>query len=288
MTKKVIAGFPRQTSKFTVSSDATFDPDYPITNVQTDEYARIARTTDNDEFTITGTSTTPLPMRCFAICAHNGDINAEYQLKIYDDSVSPSELLVDTGLEPMWPSAYGYAGRIWETFNFWTGQYSDDELDGQIPQTTILLDELVIGHRWELTIKNPTNPASEFDIGLIEVASSWEFSVNPSTPGSRYGYNSYTRTKRIDGGLKRFEVFDPSYVFQGEVLYMDRDEVQNNAMELYRQHGEHTPFLWIPHPHDKKTWIRNSKMVNLAALGLFGYITDGYDTFPLNLEEYKG
>lgn len=290
MTRAII-GFPSRRDDFTLFS-GNWDAAYPVENAQDTEFARVARTTGvvDGDAVIKGSASNLLPLRIFGVAAHNMTLDATYRLRLYEDTASPSVEVYDTGVQLVWPAVYTYEGRDWDTENFWTGQYASAEIAGQIPFLPILLDQKYLASSFTLEFFDSSNPAGVIDIGFVDPASGWELSVEPAAGGdSQYGLKSFTRTTTLDGGLKRHEVFAPSYVFQGSIPIMDRAEVQNNAAELYRQHGVHEPFIWIPHPDEPEYALRNSKLVNLAELGLFSYIVGGQaDSFPLNLEEFKG
>lgn len=283
-----ILGFSRLNSVFTLSG-GSYETRYPRTNFFTDEYARVARTTSLNaaDTQVTGTSSYIVAARCFGIFAHNMTLEATFRLRLYDNSGSPTTLVYDSGVQNVWPPAYGYKGRYWETFNFWTGQYSESEMDGQIPGRAIVLDQVYFFDQFLLEFFDADNPSGYIQVGTLDINEGWEVSANPEV-GAEYGYQQFTRVNEIEGGLKRFEVFTPSYVFRGSIPAMDRSEVQNKAVEMYRQHGLHLPLMWIPEPDDTARHLREAKMVTLAETDLFNYITADYDSVPLNLIEWKG
>lgn len=283
--QNAIIGFPKQGRYFSVTGSADFDPEYPAENVLNPEYARVARCNATEAW-LRYSSEYLRPIRMFGI-AHRCTLGAYANIRMYDSSISPSILVKDTGPFLLWPAVYTYEGRQWDTFNFWTGQYSDEEREGQIPFTPVLLDDHYLSNDIIMEVFDPDHPDERIDLSFTEVTSGWQLTVNPETPAD-YGYKSYTITSTNDGGLRRHQVYAPSYVFQGKIPFMGRQEVQNNAAELIRQYGEHTPFMWMPDPDKPEEWLRNSKMVNLVELALLSYIVEGYDAVPLNLEEWKG
>jgi hypothetical protein len=288
MTRSII-GFPRVGDQFTLSG-GSYEMRYPINNLQNDKFARCARTTslNYSDTLIRGVSASVVPARAFMICAHNMTLDAAYRLRLYDNTNgSPSELMYDSDVQRLWQAPYGYAGRIWETFNFWTGDYTESELEGQIPDAIILLDDFYYFDEFLLEFFDASNSDGYVQIGMLDINQGWEVSVKPET-GAEFGYNQTTRTQEIEGDLVRFEIFTPSYVFRGVIPVMDRIEVQNKASELFRQHGIHKPFMWLPEPDEKSRWLREGKMVRLADTSLFSYVTDEYDAVPLNLIQWKG
>jgi len=134
---RAIIGFPRINDDWTFTGGSWNVTDFPLTNLIVDEYARVARSDSAAEADtiIIGTAANLKPMRAIGIAAHNLTLDAEYRLRLYDSVDSPSTLLFDSLRQRAWPGVYLYTGRYWETFNFWTGQYTQAEIEGQIPFT---------------------------------------------------------------------------------------------------------------------------------------------------------
>lgn len=287
-----VIGFPRQTDNFTYSG-GDFEAAYPATNAQNITYARVARSeslsaSPSPQVFLQGTSATTRIVRMFGIAAHNmrPATSPTFRLRLYSDAAYTTEIY-DSGVENIWPPPYTYAGRSWYTPFFWIGGYSNEEIGGQIPFRPIYLDQAYAVKSWRIDFYDENNTDDYIQVGLFEVAAALTLPVNFGY-GSQYGYKHITKTVELDGGLKRFDVYDPSYVFDGRVEYMPEEQAQNNFMELFRQHGLSVPFMWLPFPLRPTTWLRTSKMVNLADPGLFAHAEYGYDSVPLRLEEYKG
>lgn len=286
---RAILGFPRVADEFTLSG-GSYESRYPIANYYTDEYAACVRTTSatsSDTF-IRGVASSLIIARAFMINAHNMTLDATYRLRLFDNTNgSPSEVVYDSDAQRVWKAPYQYAGRLFETFNFWTGDYTEAELEGQIPRAAIVLDDYYSFDEFLLEFFDESNPDGYVQVGNLDINEGWEVTTNPEI-NAEYGSNQTTRVKEIDGDLTRFEVFTPSYVFRGVIPTLDRVEVQNKAAELYRQFGIHKPFMWIPEPDDESRYLREAKMVRLAETTLFSYVSIDYDAVPLNLTEWKG
>lgn len=291
LTEFPVFGFPRQTNNFTFLGE-NWTTEYPVTNLQNAVFANVARSTSlgngtpGDQPAVIGISDVPRRVRLIGVAAHSITRSGEYRFYGYSDTLM-TQLAVDTGRQPVWPAPYTYEGRPWDTPFFWTGQYTAEELAGQIPFLPILLDADYSLSAFRIEFYDQANPAGYIQIGMLEIASCWQPSSGVEI-GAQDGYRFYTQTSELLGGLKRYDVYPPSYVFQGNIPMLTEDERQNYAMELVRQCGYHVPFIFILHPTRPSTWIRTAKMMSIREPGLFTYASYGYDAFPLNLEEYKG
>lgn len=291
-TLNAVIGYPSQTDKFTYSGSGWLSA-YPATNAATNTYARVARSeTVGGSPALTpylrGTSASPRTLQIFGIAAHNmrPSTSPRYRLRLYSDSAWTT-VIYDSGEVNIWPSVYTYAGRSWYTPFFWTGTYSNEEIAGQIPFLPIFLDAPYQAQSWQLDLIDPENADDFIQIGMFEVATAFQLPVNPSY-GASYGLRQFTKVSELDGGLKRFDTYDPAYVFEGQVEYMPQDDVMNTFFELSRQYGVNRPFIWLPYPKRLTTWLKTSKMVTQVDTGLFAHADFGYDAVPLRLQEWKG
>ena len=291
LTAFPLIGITRQQSNFSFSG-SNWEASWPVTNLQNDEYAKVARSTgvggESPDLTpvITGTSATLRAVQALAICAHNMSLTATYRLQLFDDTSLTSELY-DSGSQKVWPSVYGYEGRQWITDNFWSGQYSTAEIAGQIPLCPIALDQNYSIRGFKLTLYDPANTDGYIQAGLLEIAEGWQPTAGVRM-GSRDGYRSFSRTTQLPAGLERHDAFPAGYAVQGDIPYLEQDEAQGRAYEWLRQYDVHTPFFFMLHPQRPTTWLRTAKMMKHAGLDLFVHPEPELTGIPLNLKEYKG
>lgn len=291
LTVYPLIGITRQQGNFTLTGDH-WNGSWPVTNLQNDEYARVARSlgtgAGSPDLTpvIEGTSSAPLAVQALALCAHNMSLTATYRLELFSDTALATSLY-DSGPQKVWPSVYSYAGRQWITNNFWSGQYSTAEIAGQIPLTPIILDQNYGVRGFRLTLSDPSNADGYIQVGLLEIAEGWQPTAGMRL-GAQDGYRSFTETSVLPGGLERHDQFPAGYVVQGDIPYLDQDEAQNRAYEWQRQFDLHTPFLFVLHPSRSDTWLRTAKMMKHADLGLFVHPEPLLTGVPVNLKEYKG
>jgi hypothetical protein len=274
LTTTPLFGFPRHTDDFTLTG-SHWDSDYPVTNLQDLEFAKVARSTSlgvgspDDPVIVQGTSSTTISVQAFGIAAHTLSLTATYRLQLYSDTGLTTQIY-DSGLQDVWPVSYTAA-----------------ELEGQIPLNPILLSQAYSIRGFKLSLYDPDNDLAYFDIGYLEIAEAWQPSVGIEM-GAQFGYINYTETDTLPGGLERHTVYAPSFTFSGQIPYLDETEADENAMELFRQLGVHTPFMFVLHPTRSETWLRKAKMVTLVDPGLLSYATYSLETVPISVKEYKG
>ena len=274
MTTAPLLGFPRHTDDFTLTG-SHWDSDYPVTNLQDLEFAKVARSTSlgagspDDPVIVQGTSASLVTVQCFGLAAHSLSLTATYRLQLYSDAGLTTQIY-DSGIDPVWPVSY-----------------TDAELEGQIPFAPIMLDQSYSIRGFKLSLYDPSNDLAYFDIGYLEISEAWQPSVGFEM-GAQFGYINYTETDTLPGGLERHTVYSPSFTFNGQIPYLDETEADENALELFRQMGVHTPFMFVLHPTRSETWLRKAKMVTLVDPGLISYATYSLETVPISVKEYKG
>jgi hypothetical protein len=286
MGAPMLIGFPKLGKKLTLSGGA-WQSAYPLSNALSHVYARVARSINasNASTKIIATSPDRQPVRLIGIFAHNMNLNAAFQITCFDSTGGTDVLLWQSEVELVWRSVYDTSTRPFETENWWTGQYSDDERAGQIPSRPVILPEGI----------SPSKILIEFfvesilDVGLLEIASAIElgFGERPEH-GATWGFESKTTVLESEGGLQRSEVFAPSYVFSGTIPMMSNVKARQSLSELFRQLGEHTPFMWVPFQNDTTTLLRESKMVTNQPNALLSFVSHKHMSVPLNLKEWKG
>jgi hypothetical protein len=287
---EMLIGYPKLNHKFSYGGGA-WQAGYPATNASNPTYAKVARSIDlqPENTQIILTSAYRYYLKLIGFFAHNMDLSAGFRISCYDHISSPEILLYQSNIERVWQSVYDTSVRPFETENWWTGQYTDEERANQIPSRTVILPDNIACSKIVVEFFNETNPKGFIDIGLLEISSAITLEpLEQPVWGSNWGYISESKTTRLDGGLLQAEIYAPSYVFQGEIGAMENIKARGAISELFRQYGNHKPFMWIPFPDDQLTNLRESKMVTNENDNLLSYLTNEYMNFSLNLREWKG
>ena len=110
LTTAPLIGFPRHTDDFTLTG-SHWDSDYPVTNLQDLEFAKVARSTSlgagspDDPVIVQGTSASLVTVQCFGLAAHSLSLTATYRLQLYSDAGLTTQIY-DSGIDPVWPVSY--------------------------------------------------------------------------------------------------------------------------------------------------------------------------------------
>lgn len=283
--QNAVIGFPRHTPDATFTG-GSWVSDYPVTNLGTTDIARVARSADLDAANTqcVATLSKRRSVRLLGIVGHNMTVNAEMRLRLYSDAAL-SDQLYDSGTIPVWPVVFPLAECNWnDPFHWWRGKYSPAELMNTRWLRPIWLDRQYFTRAIKLEFTDPDNAAGYIQIGMLEIAEGWQLGVNPSF-GAQFGMAPESRRQKALGGTVYTERRRAKRVFRGTLDYLDHDEAQAKAFELFRQHDYETPFLWLPDPVNTKHWVRDAALVRNAEIGLLAHSELDVDQVPLNLEE---
>lgn len=279
-----VIGFPRWTEKCTFST-GSWNASYPVSNLKLLPLAKVARSTNltlaNTQFV--ATLDKPRGVRLLALVRHNLTLDSLIRIRIYADS-GMTILLYDSGWINVWPEVYPPDQLEWEDDNWWSRQYTTDEIAGYTWSRPFWLDQLYLAQAIKVELDDQTNGNSALDIGMFEVAQGWQVATNFQY-GAEYGYRSRTTVEEADGGVKYFTRKDKPRLFNGNIGVLDRDEALSKAFEHQRQMDVDTPFFWMPAPDSTVHWLREAWLARNQDLGLLGYAAHNRHSVPLKFEE---
>lgn len=279
-----VIGFPRWTEKITFSGGGWL-AERPLVNLKNLPLAKIARST-NLNLSSTQFIATLDKSRAFRLIAfvrHNFSLDAQIRIRIFADEARTVELY-DSGFFSVWTGVYTTAGLEWENDNWWSGQYTIEELTGYNWTRPIWLDKIYLGRALHIEIDDQFNSDGYVDLGLFELANGWQVGVNFQY-GAEYGYSTRTTSEEADGGVEYFTRKDKPRIFNGNIGLLKRDEALSRGFELHRQNDIDTPFFWLPNPDDNNNILRNSFLARNRDLGLFSYTAFDRDSMPITLKE---
>ncbi len=287
LTTNGVIGFPRWTSFATFSSSGSFNASYPVTNLGVLPLSRVARTSTaaTANTTFTAIMDKPRPIQLIALINHNATLDATYRVRLWAD-VAKTQLLYDSGTgNKFWPQVYDSDLLEWESDQWWSGQYSTEEIAGYRATLPIILPQVYSAYAIQVDVVDTANPDGYFQIGFMEIAQVWQVGVN-FQPGAQYGFRARTQTIEALGGVKYFDRRDKPRQFIGSIDFLDRDEAKAKAFEHQRQLDLDLPFLWIPDPSETLNLLRDCIFARNIDLGLLAYAqpTDS-DSVPFKFEE---
>lgn len=271
-------GFPRWTTLATMSGGAWGTTDYGITNATSLPLSKVCRsqTLDSSDTTFTATLSKPRRIQMMAIVGHNLTLDATYRITIYD-TIDDMNVLYQSDITDVWPVVYDTDLLDWEDDNWWSGKYTQEELEGVIPLLPIYLDTDYFGQVIVVELFDDSNPDGYVQFGFFEIAQAWTISVS-FEPGASYGFRIRTRSTEHDGGGKSFERQAKPLVFRGRTSFMPRDEAMFKAFEQMKRYDIDTPFIWMPHPDEQLHLPRNAFLAQNVDPGMFAYSATGFNS----------
>lgn len=281
-----ILGWPSATDNFALAG-GNWQTNYPRSNLQAMPLSKVARSISLNaiDTVITATSTNTRRVGLIALARHNFSLQATIRIRLFLEPAM-STLLYDSAVMPVWPEVYPYDTLEWEDDNYWTGQYTDEELAG----TTWLwlwwvgIDYNAAGIRIDMS--DPTNPAGYIQAGYLEIAAQYQVTYNFQY-GAQYGFRFRTIATEALGGAKYFDERAKPRVFKGS-FRLPHNEALAKQFEMYRQRDICDPVIWLPNPDERVHWVRTAMLAQFTDPGMFSYAVVDIDEVPIALEEVIG
>ncbi|MET3527268.1 hypothetical protein [Phenylobacterium koreense] len=229
-----------------ILSGGSWTDGLPLNNLKNRKQARVARSTSLDtsatRFVIDLGSGARI-WRALALVAHNISIGGRWRVTAGADAAVASPTY-DSGWLAAWPSVYDSLDLEWESDNFWTGQYSEEERRGLNP-TLIHRSPNLRAERYALIeIDDPFNVDSFVQIGRLFIANGW----SPSSGilvGAQFGLDDGTGVQEAWGGAEVFDVKRRRRVVDIEIAPLEDREAYGKAFEMMRQAGVAGEVLFI-------------------------------------------
>lgn len=280
-----IIGFPRW-SEEVVYSGGSWSTFNPLSNLNAPPLSLAARSngTTLAATQFKGVLTKPRRARMISLCGHNLSADAKVRVALYAD-LAATELLETTGWVDVWSVVYPWDQVEWEDDQFWTGKYSNEEVDGYAATRPLVMTGSYAILSFTVEIDDVNNPDGTIILGMCDVAAVWQLSVNP-IPTSQFGFRPRSTVVEADGGAKYFNRRDKPRVFVGSIPFLPRDEAMTKGFEHQRQLDIDKPFIWIMNPEDATHLIRESYLARNADLPLLAYTASvRSNALPIALEE---
>lgn len=241
---------PNYTDAATLSG-GDYEASLPLTRLQERALGRVARSSD-----LTTTATQfdidlgrDRNIRLIALANHNLSLNATYRLRISNVSdFSSTEYDTGATFAEVWPPVYPSDELEWEDDNFWTGNYTTEELQGS-PWTFIhLLDANVLARYIRIEFDDGDNPDGFVEYGRLFVGPVWQPIYGASYQNAELDRESRSEVSEARSGAEFFAK-RPSYrVIRLTIPVMETKEAMARAYELMRRADttEEVVAVWDP------------------------------------------
>ena len=277
-------GFPRWTDDVTWSG-GSWTTNYPITNLATLPFAKVARTTDaaaaHTQFR--GTFSKPRLAEIIVLCRHNLTLDATWRVRLYEKTTDVQPVF-DSGFIEVWPAVYDQTQVTWDSGSFWDLKYTDDQISGYPWFAPLYIDGSYTVAAFAVEISDPANPDGYIQIGLCEVASALDFPMGLSF-GAQVGFTAATVITTADGGIDYSERKQKPRTFTGTLAAVDRSFGLTTFFELQRINDIDVPFFFWPDREDTQHTLRLAYMARNQQLNALSQAYFKNDAVTLNLKE---
>lgn len=171
----------------------------------------------------------------------------------------------DTGWVEVWPSVYAPEDLEWESPNWWTGQYTEEEITGYTTNKVIILSKNNYTRWWRVEIDDTTNAAGYVQIGRVFIGSLWEPATDAEV-GVQTGWETVTTSQKALSGARYFQRRNPFRVVNFTNKFLTTNEGFSQVFELDRRSGIDGEVLYIANPDDTIHAIRRQFLGTLRQL----------------------
>lgn len=226
-----------------VLSGGSWTDGLPLNNLKNRKQARVARSTSASpaatQFIIDLGSTKV--WRVAALIAHQIGLDGRWRLTASNDPAVASPTY-DGGWTKAWPRVH--ETTAWEDDNFWSGQYTLDEIKG-MNATLIHRPPQLRSERYiKIEIDDPLNVQSFVQIGRLFVANGWSPSRGILV-GATFGVTDDTEVQRSWSGAEAFTDKRRRREATIELAPLEEAESYGKAFEMMRQAGISGEVLFI-------------------------------------------
>lgn len=220
-----------------VLSGGSWTDGLPLNNLRTRKQARVARSTSASptatQFIIDLGSTKV--WRILALVAHQISLDGRWRLTASNDPAVSSPAY-DSGWMKAWPRVYETSALEWEDDNFWSGQYTLDEIRGMNATLSHRPPNLRSERYVKIEIDDVTNVDSFVQIGRLFIANGW----SPSSGilvGATFGFTDDSEVQRSWSGAEVFAEKRRRREAVIEIAPLEEAESYGKALEMMRQAG---------------------------------------------------
>lgn len=239
----------------------------PLTNVQSRAIKQVARSTNlllgSTQFTIDlGPDKV---IRMLALVGHNLSLVARYRIRGGADNTFLT-WSYDSGWLDVWPPVYSSYNLDWQSLNWWSGRYLDEERQGYTWNLPHILPAAVNYRYWLVELDDQTKTDTAYvDVGRVFVAGAWQPVINMA-PGASIGWETNTQVQEALSGAEFFQRRNPYRVAQFTTDFMLDNEAMANAFDIQRRVGVDAEVFYIFDPADTVHLLRRSFLGRLRRM----------------------
>lgn len=209
-------------------------------------------------------------IRLFGAIAHNFSMAATYRLR-GSTVANFATTVYDSGAGiPVWPVVFPSGTIDWENDNWWSGQYTAEDVYGVNWNLIVVLPANTLARYWRLEIVDTANAAGYVEIGRVFIGPAWQPTYNCSY-GAALEWETPTTAQAALSGAEYFARRTPFRSQQFTLDWLTVDEALSQAYELQKRVGIDGEVLFIFDPADTVHAIRRQFLGRLRKLSPIEY-----------------
>jgi hypothetical protein len=179
--------------------------------------------------------------------------------------------LYDSNWQDVWPSVYPYESLEWESDNYWSGQYTEEEISGYTTALVHILPSLKVARYWRIEFDDTSNSDGYVQCGRVFIGPTWEPEENVANGAAQLGWETKTDVQEALGGAEYFQRRTPFRVSRFTMDILSESEALANAFEIQRRAGVDQEVLWIHDSADTVHQLRRRFLGRLRQLSPIEY-----------------
>ncbi|HUU45196.1 MAG TPA: hypothetical protein VM118_05630, partial [Acidobacteriota bacterium] len=230
----------------TVLSGGSWETALPLSNLQDQRLARVARSTDD----ATASAIVNLDFSnqkyiyVFAIPSSNLTIDALVKVSLSNNS-DMSSPTYSTGWVKAYPVIYPSDMPLWDDPGTWDGYLAQDEYDlGETYGWTHVLTAPTNGRYCRVEIDDTANPDTYIDLGRLVIASGYQPIINFEV-GAGLGWQTASTVSETDGGASYHNDRPRKRIFNCVLIYQSDDEAMVHMWTIQRMLGTSTQIFFV-------------------------------------------
>ena len=287
MMSKVMFCYPNHADRAAaVLSGGSWEATLPLTNLQEEPLAQVARSTDA---VITSTIVNvdfgaQQYIYVFALPKHNLTIDALVRVRLGNDNTFAADNY-DTGWVKAYPVIYPANMPLWDDPGVWDGYLAQTDYDaGMEFGWTHVLTAPTGGRYVRVEINDTANPDGYVELGRLVLASGYQPIIN-FVPGAALGYENATTSTRTDGGAVFYKASRQWRRFNCLLKYQTEDEAMVHFYEIQRMLGTSNQLFFVYNISDTTHLARRSFLATVEKLSALEIHWGSYMDQPISLVE---
>lgn len=190
---------------------------------------------------------TNIPVRLVGFARHNLTMDALVRVSL--GTTNGGSDVYAGAWTAVWPAVYLPEDLEWEDDNWWTGQLSEDEIEGYPNHCMIDLGANYTARYATIEFDDTANPDTYVELAHLRMGTLWQPTYNFAR-GAQFHWEDRSVSAESLGGVTYSDPRPPRRLLRLTLKGVTRIEAFGALLDAQRLLGTHTPFWIVPSPDD--------------------------------------